>query len=177
MQLVAPTDKSPTRCFSVQMMEVVWRQEEGSPGGEPRKPTIVPHRSIMSRPASFEDFCAAVHLWAGVQPGKVRELLLCKQRPTACGNGEMPNPSLASWSLRSTGAKSLLWSPTITASRRSTSSLLSSLTMMRPRVRTSIRFLGSRLEGRGCPREKVRVPVNKGRLAMACPDMIYYSIL
>lgn len=69
MHLAVPANKPPVRCFTVQMMDVVWRRR-GSNGA--REPTIASHRSIMSRPASLKDFQDAVYVWAGVQPEKVR---------------------------------------------------------------------------------------------------------
>ena len=68
VSLAAPVDEPLARCFSVQMMEVVWKR--GSRGV--REPTIAPHRSIMSRPPTLKDFQQDVYVWAGVQPGKVR---------------------------------------------------------------------------------------------------------
>ena len=77
--LAVPADKPLARCFTVQMMEVVWQR--GSNGA--REPTIAPHRSIISRPVTLKDFQQAVYVWAGVQPGKVRTACYIQPRRTA----------------------------------------------------------------------------------------------
>ena len=70
-------------------MDVVWRR--GSNGA--REPTIAPHRSIMSRPASLKDFQEAVYVWAGVQPEKVR--IVCHSPPLSDCAAENSDRALA----------------------------------------------------------------------------------